>query len=270
MGGGQQIAGFEVFGWSISGNETCIGVKQRSDFFLFDAGTTPSWAKSAEHVFISHGHIDHIGSICHHMRKRELNRMSRAKYYMLPALIESVRTLCAEYGKMQGLSLQCFQEPLLIPVEPGSTVQINNRWSVQSFATDHAVPSQGYILYNTDDDLKRTVPVVAFTGDTRFSIFDQPAHPDLLKVRLLVTEATYLDRPDKHMSNAQLHGHIHLLQYAQNADLFHAVEALYLIHFSDRYSVRQIMDLVNMTLPGALLKKTYLCLAAKKAQNLDC
>nr|VZI26241.1 unnamed protein product [Spirometra erinaceieuropaei] len=213
---------------------------------------------------------DHIGSICHHMRKRELNRMSRAKYYMLPALIESVRTLCAEYGKMQGLSLQCFQEPLLVPVEPGSTIQINNRWSVQSFATDHAVPSQGYILYTTDDDLKRTVPAVAFTGDTRFSIFDQPAHPDLLKVRLLITEATYLDRPDKHMSNAQLHGHIHLLQYARNADLFHAVEALYLIHFSDRYSVRQIVDLVNMTLPGALLKKTYLCLAAKKAQNLDC
>uniref|UniRef100_A0A0V0JC76 Nuclear ribonuclease Z n=2 Tax=Schistocephalus solidus TaxID=70667 RepID=A0A0V0JC76_SCHSO len=267
---GQQLSGFEVFGWSVSGNETCVGVKQKSDFFLFDVGIVPSWAKGAEHVFISHGHIDHIGSICHHMRKRELNRMPPAKYYMLPALIESVKTLCAAYGKMQGSSLQCFQEPLLVPVEPGSTLQINKKWSVRSFVTDHAVPSQGYILYSTDDDLKLTVPVVAFTGDTRFSIFDHLAHPDLLKVKLLIAEATYLDRPEKHLSAAQLHGHIHLQQYAQNADLFHAVEALYFIHFSDRYSARQVVDLVNTTLPEDLLRKTHLCLAAKRAQNLDC
>ncbi|VDL97146.1 unnamed protein product [Schistocephalus solidus] len=197
---GQQLSGFEVFGWSVSGNETCVGVKQKSDFFLFDVGIVPSWAKGAEHVFI---------------------RMPPAKYYMLPALIESVKTLCAAYGKMQGSSLQCFQEPLLVPVEPGSTLQINKKWSVRSFVTDHAVPSQGYILYSTDDDLKLTVPVVAFTGDTRFSIFDHLAHPDLLKVKLLIAEATYLDRPEKHLSAAQLHGHIHLQQYAQNADLFH-------------------------------------------------
>ncbi|VDN10681.1 unnamed protein product [Dibothriocephalus latus] len=270
MVGGQQIAGFEVFGWSVSGNETCIGVKQKSAFFLFDVGIVPSWAKAAEHP-LSHGHIDHIGGICQHMRKRELNRMPPAKYYLLPALIESVKALCAEYGKMQSSSmLQCFQEPLLVPVESGSTIQINNQWSVRSFATDHAVPSQGYILYSTDDDLKQTVPVVAFTGDTRFSIFTHLAHPDLLKVKLLIAEATYLDRPDKHLPSAQLHGHIHLQQYAQNADLFHTIGALYLMHFSDRYSVRQITDLINTTFREDLSRKTYLCLAAKRAQNMDC
>lgn len=34
------------------------------------------------------------------------------------------------------------------------------------------------------------------TGDTVFDVFSNPPTPDLLKVKLLITEATFLDRND--------------------------------------------------------------------------
>lgn len=142
MSGGYYIRGFEVFGWSISGNETCACVKKDGQTFMFDVGIAPSWSKSAAHVFIrwahfpytstfSHGHIDHIGAICQHIRKRDLNRLPPATYYLLPHLVDSVRALCDEYCKMQGKEMECFRKPNLVTLEPGSSTQVkfdSKRW----------------------------------------------------------------------------------------------------------------------------------------------
>lgn len=49
---GYQIGDYYVYGWSISGNETAIGVKTSRLFVLFDVGIAPSWSVAANHVFI--------------------------------------------------------------------------------------------------------------------------------------------------------------------------------------------------------------------------
>jgi hypothetical protein len=49
--------------WSEAGVMSCIQVKGESkyDNFLFDCGLYEQETISANHVFITHGHLDHIG-----------------------------------------------------------------------------------------------------------------------------------------------------------------------------------------------------------------
>lgn len=53
---GYPIGDFYVYGWSISGNETAVGVKTRGLFVLFDVGIAPTWSISAKHVFIRYNY----------------------------------------------------------------------------------------------------------------------------------------------------------------------------------------------------------------------
>lgn len=111
--------------------------------------------------------------------------------------------------------------------------QINNTWSVDSFSTNHPVQSQGYILYRRNTRSEKSVPEIAYTGsglfssnavpfsgDTNFSIFTEPAHQDLLGVKLLISESTYLDDSSLMRQNARKYGHICIQDYADNASLF--------------------------------------------------
>lgn len=58
------------------------------------------------------------------------------------------------------------------------------------------------------------------SGDTRFTIFTEPAHRDILRVRLLISEATYLEDSLRIKKNAEKYGHICIREYAHNASLF--------------------------------------------------
>ncbi|KAL5107083.1 Receptor-type tyrosine-protein phosphatase C [Taenia crassiceps] len=227
MSRGYPVEGFHVYGWSTSGFETAIGVRKDRMFFMFDVGIAPA----------CHGHIDHIGAICQHMRKRELNRLPPAVYYLLPQLVEPVRALCCTFSQLQGEEMDALLNPRLVEMLPGSTVELSSRWSVECFPTDHVVQSQGYILFQKNLQTGVRTPEIAYTGDTRFTIFTEPAHRDILRVKLLISEATYLDDNLRIKNNAEKYGHICIRQYADNASLFEGVGALFLIHFSNRYPV---------------------------------
>ncbi|VDL58547.1 unnamed protein product [Hymenolepis diminuta] len=226
---GYPIEGFYVYGWSISGNETAVGVKTRGLFVLFDVGIAPTWSISAKHVYLclfvnkiefSHGHIDHIGAICQHMRKRELNNIGPATYYLLPHLIEPVKALCRVYSELQGRETVQMYEPKLVEMIAGSRIQIENKWWVESFQTDHVVQSLGYLIFRQDFDTGELIPEIAYTGDTRFTIYTLPAHPKLLQVKLLISESTYLEDSKRSREYSQKYGHICITDFAINSRLF--------------------------------------------------
>ncbi len=55
---------------------------------------------------------------------------------------------------------------------------------------------------------KRLISFSTLSGDTRFSIYTGPAHPDLLRVKLLICEATYLEDTPRMAENAERYGHV--------------------------------------------------------------
>ncbi|TYG40600.1 hypothetical protein ES288_D12G105800v1, partial [Gossypium darwinii] len=58
---GLEIEGYRVEGLSIGGHETCIIFPTLN--LAFDIGRCPQRALSQDFLFISHGHMDHIGGL---------------------------------------------------------------------------------------------------------------------------------------------------------------------------------------------------------------
>ena len=97
-------------------------------------------------------------------------------------------------------------------------------------------------------------------------MFLDPPNPDLLKVKLLITEATYIDLdPQKDtVAMAKDRGHIHLQDIVQNAEIFRDVGALCLVHFSDKYSPSFIHSTLQESLPSDLKCKVFYSTIAKE------
>ncbi|KAL3320049.1 hypothetical protein Ciccas_001267 [Cichlidogyrus casuarinus] len=190
------------------------------------------------------------------MRMRQLNRLPKCRYFVPAKYIESVSKICKEFGEMHQHGCEDLLSPNIVPVLPGESYEINRKWRVEVFKTDHVVDSVGYVLYYSNASVAN-VPSIAYTGDTRFSIFATPAHPDLLRVQLLITEATYLDKRESNYERCDMYGHIHITDIFQNAHLFQNILYLHLIHFSDRYSVDEIEMFCKQRAPPQLKHKIY-------------
>ena len=87
-------------------------------------------------------------------------------------------------------------------------------------------------------------------------------------MRLLITEATYVDRSVgrdgvSSVEKARRRGHIHAQEIGENAQLFAEVGHLLLVHFSDKYSVGYVEKCVAELLPEELRARTHLATLLK-------
>ena len=100
-----------------------------------------------------------------------------------------------------------------------------------------------------------------------FEIFHSVSNSDLLKVKLLITEATYIDDEiDRHqhrgIDRARQRGHTHIQEIIDNKHLFKDVENILLVHLSDKYSTGYIQKRVHELLPEDLKGKVHIGLTS--------
>lgn len=284
-----QIGNYSVFPWSISGVETCVVIKTNGPTLTFDLGYSCRSSVSSNLVFFSHGHMDHISGIAQHAAKRSLYGMKPAKYYSPVHLVEPLTSLCKMYGSIAG-NIPELEKMNIIPAPVGEVINLPSGLKIKPFPTTHRCPSQGYMMYQNVKNLKEEfvgkpsqeiaqlvksgvqihdeydVPELAYTGDTTFDVFTNPPTEDLFRVKLLITEATYIDQePGKdQIQKARDRGHMHLQEIADNADMFKNVENILLIHFSDKYSTKYIQETVKKTLPDSIVNKVHIATIAKE------
>uniref|UniRef100_A0A1I8F7R7 Lactamase_B domain-containing protein n=1 Tax=Macrostomum lignano TaxID=282301 RepID=A0A1I8F7R7_9PLAT len=290
-----------VFDWSVSGFETCIVVHGPSFRLALDIGACPPQAISADHVFISHGHVDHCGALHQHMRRRQLVGLPPATYYvpehLVQPLIDIARLFSVVHGdededneggsaKLSTKDKKSKKEDATVAdgasaeagtATPGDDLQLSKNLRIRPFATDHRVPSIGCLVYCKRSQLlpkyaglpgaelaelarngeqlreARWEPAIGYTGDTRFTVLACPPEPDLLKVRLLVCELTYVEGPT---DTAEKYGHCHLHDFSSRANLFDNVGQLLFVHFSRRHSPDQVINAVLTSLPEELRSKS--------------
>ncbi|WAR01511.1 RNZ1-like protein [Mya arenaria] len=243
--------------------------------------------------------MDHISAVPHHIKKRELNGLKGATYYVPPHLVTPLQEACRQFSVISE-DKQVLQNAHIVGISPGDNINViivqihplgGNHYAIP-FPTVHRVASQGYLVYKTTKKLKpefkdlkgheigakkkdgvdiydvTETPEVAFTGDTTFQVFtNSVAPPDLFKVKLLIMEATYLDSTEdmeENVDKARQWGHIHLSEIFENAELFKDIENILLIHMSDKYSPSYINKQVFQNLPDVLKGKVRVATLAKE------
>lgn len=263
-----KVNGIEIKGRSVSGYATAVALPEYG--VVFDCGMAVHDAVQAQHVCITHGHLDHFGGIARHAYIRGMTGMSPSQFYVPPWLKGRVAQMMQFWADVQ----EARRAPFMCETidSTGRRVIGRNR-CIQSFRTDHRIPSQGYTLIEQRKRLKPEyvgtpgrelgrmrregtkfedvfdVPLVAFTGDTRATLYDRVR----FETNVLIAECTFLE--DVTVGEAQKKGHTHISELAAKADRFEGVGALVLCHFSKRYSNRDI-EAAIASLPASLRAKT--------------
>ncbi|OQV17212.1 putative Ribonuclease Z, chloroplastic [Hypsibius exemplaris] len=127
--------------------------------------------------------------------------------------------------------------PKILSVKVGEDFPVSPNRTMRPFRTTHRVPSNGYLIYKQEKSLlpqyqnltgheigalvaagtevheKHSVPDIAYTGDTTFDCFLDPANADILQARILITQATYIDDRQS-PAKAKKRGHTRLMDIA--------------------------------------------------------
>ena len=234
------IDGLTIAVRSRAGIESCCyvtgSIHGRSVSIAFDMGVCFGSAAQMKHVFITHGHIDHIGALPSHAARRTLVQQPEALYHVPESIVARVKSLIENFEQLQEDQFRY----VLIPVTVGTKHEICTGLCAEAFETYHRVDSVGYKLISTKRKLKRQYHdcdvrklqregtqvydwietlFLVYTGDTTIKVFEQ--HPELFEARVLIMEVrltvvklmmekvTFLDNK---VSLARAHetGHIHL------------------------------------------------------------
>lgn len=255
-----------VVGSSIAALETAIVLPEFG--IAFDMGVCRTDAIAAKHVFLTHGHVDHCGAVALHASARSVNGLPPAHYVVPRPNVADLEKVFTAYD-----ALGDFPLPRTVSgAMPGDEFAIHKGLVVRALATDHRVPSVGYVIVERKERLEprfaslsgpeiaarraagerltrlEEIPLVAISGDTRIEAIER--EEGFLRARILILETTYLT-PDQPVRKARERGHVHLDEVVARADLF-ANERLVFMHFSARYSPQRITQILGERLPDSL------------------
>lgn len=258
-----------ISGVSVGGVYTTLHVPALDS--IFDIGLSPRSNVGAGHLFLSHSHADHVGSLPLLMGIRGLSGQPVPRIFAPVESAEDLKegVLCFNRGQRRALDFE------IEPVSPGDEIHLYGDLWVRAFRTLHSVPSLGYLLFRRVPKLKPEYVALAgaeiavrrkagealfsdeerlefaYATDTLIDVLDE--NPELYRCSTLVLESTFLDE-QKGKEHTRQKCHVHLDEIIERASLFRN-EHLVLMHFSQIYSPAQVHDIMKRRLPAELLGK---------------
>lgn len=100
-----QIEGYPIKGSSIGGHETCVIFPTLN--LAFDIGRCPQKAISQNFLFISHGHMDHIGGLPLYVATRGLYKMEPPTIIVPKSIKNDVENLLEVHRRLDQSELRC-------------------------------------------------------------------------------------------------------------------------------------------------------------------
>jgi len=234
----------------------------------FDLGGQPWAFMSTATWFVSHAHLDHIAALPVYVARRRMMKMEPPTIYLPGIAIEPVEKILRLFTKLDRGRMPC----TLLPIEPGSEIELSREHVVTVSATRHTVPSLGFVVWErrkklkaeyqsltgpqirdlrlagTDVTEERRVARFAYLGDSAPEGLDQC--PAMYEAHVLVMEMTFV-APSHRKDKIHKFGHMHLDDVLERRAKFKN-ELIIASHFSTRYNTKRIRDLVSRSLPDML------------------
>jgi ribonuclease Z len=95
---GVKVGGYVLHARALAGVNSCCYVE--SVDVAFDIGCCFGRVVNKSHVFITHGHIDHIAALAAHAGRRALQKNAPAKYYAPAHLVPHMQTIMESFSAM--------------------------------------------------------------------------------------------------------------------------------------------------------------------------
>jgi ribonuclease Z len=227
--------GLRLLGSSLAGEESFVVVPELN--LTFDVGRAPREVVSVDHVFLTHGHMDHSAGIAYYFGQRMFVDNAPGTLYLPAALADPVRRLLRIWADIDG-----HEPPANIEVAtPGQDIVLRRDLIVRPFEVNHPcwrhdqsiVQGLGYAAIETrrklkDEyrgltgpqivELKRTgvevtrrveIPLIAYCGDTAPGAF---LELDCVRnARILLLECTFVQPEHQDRARAGYHMHVKAL-----------------------------------------------------------
>ncbi|MGE0482247.1 MAG: MBL fold metallo-hydrolase [Phycisphaerae bacterium] len=269
-------AGIRVLGFSLAGEETYYALPELN--IAFDVGRAPRELLTIDHVFLSHGHMDHAAGAAYYFAQRMFIDNAPGKLWAPEPLVEPLRRLLRVWADIDG------HEPpgTIQPATAGVDIPVRRDLVVRPFAVNHPcrrhdrthVQSLGYAAIEVRQKLRDEflsldgpqlvelkkqgveitrrieVPLITYCGDTgpgSFIDFDF-----VRNARILLLECTFVE-PD-HLDRARAGGHLHVSDLRTIVPRLNN-ELIVLTHLSRRTGVRDARELLRSALGDATAER---------------
>ncbi|MFN3604289.1 MAG: MBL fold metallo-hydrolase [Leptonema sp. (in: bacteria)] len=270
---------FRFIGTSEGGVFTCISIPRFK--LMFDTGIGSPALVENNKILLTHGHLDHASGLAYLVSQRSLRKLPPPEIYVPEEIYEPLDQILKLWSKIE--KFESFYN--LIPINFNAQYPLEHNFYFKAVPSFHRIPSNGYAiiqikkklreeykhlpgseianLKKTNPEIIETIhePVIIFSGDTLIEFVLE--NPIVQKTKVLFLECTYIcdQRP---VNRARKWGHIHLYEIAKYSEYFKDIQKLYLIHFSTRYTKKEIRETLKRVLPNWLYQKTTPFLSKEK------
>lgn len=247
-----------LIGSSLAGEETCIVAPELN--LAFDVGRAQREVLAVDHVFLTHGHMDHAAGIAYYFSQRMFIDNQPGHVYVPAPLVPALERLLRIWGEIDGNP-----PPANIhAAEPGTDIPLRRDLIVRPFEVNHpcrrrdrdVVQALGYTAIEVRQKLideyhnltgpqlvelkkqgvqitrRLEIPLVAYCGDTAVGDFLLLDH--VRNARVLLLECTFVE--DEHRDRARAGRHIHIRDLRNVLPQLNN-ERIVLIHLSRRTSL---------------------------------
>lgn len=264
--------GLTIEGYSRAAVQSCWRVPELK--VGFDLGAQPWDFMGTNTWFVSHTHLDHVAALPVYVARRRMMKMEPPTIYLPEHAVDVVAKMLKLFTRLDRGRLPCE----LVGTKPGDEIDLSREHVVTAVATEHTVPSMGYIVWERRRKLKEEYqglagheirdlrlagtevtnesrfPLVAYLGDSTAAGLDN--NPAMYDASVLIMEITFVSarhRPER----VRKFGHIHLDDVVARKDRFNN-EIILAAHFSTRYHQRQIRTLIERAIPDMLDDRLHL------------
>lgn len=263
-----QLGDIRLVGYSLAGEETVIAAPELNA--CFDIGRAPPEVLPIDHVFLSHGHMDHSAGIAYYYSQRNFVGNAAGCIACPHPLVEPIRELMRVWGRIEG-----HPSPFkVVGMDSGDEYVIRKGLVARAFAINHRAPSLGFVLVDIRHKLKpefaglsgpqivelkkkgieiqysQEVPLVAYCGDTAEGAWME--NELVCTAKVLILECTFFEAD--HVKRAREGHHLHVRDVARILPKMKN-EHFLLHHVTRRTSIHEAKRSLRALLPAEVQQR---------------